>query len=82
MERSGATSRPFERASAAVAELGSKRIIVSGGPFPTVGEVEAFADRMNAAAAVAGRHGLTLGYHNHSSEMHAARGRPRLSTAA
>jgi sugar phosphate isomerase/epimerase len=66
----------FEGASAAVAELGSKRIIVSGGPFPTVGDVEAFAERMNAATVVAGRHGLTLGYHNHSSEMHALEGVP------
>ena len=59
----------FERASAAIATMGSTKIIVSGGPFPSVGDVDAFADRMNAAAGVAGRHGLTLGYHNHSSEM-------------
>jgi sugar phosphate isomerase/epimerase len=65
-----------ERASAAIAELGSSRIIVSGGPFASVAEVEAFADQMNAAATVAARHGLTLGYHNHSSEMHALDGVP------
>ena len=65
-----------ERASAAIAALGSARIIVSGGPLATVAEVEAFADRLNAAAAVAGRHGLALGYHNHSSEMHEVDGVP------
>ena len=62
--------------------LGSRRIIVSGGPFQTVDEVDTLADRMNAAAVVAARHGLTLGYHNHSSEMQPSRWRPGLSTAA
>ena len=66
----------FERASAGIAAIGSSRIIVSGGPFATVDEVEAFADQLNAAALVAGRHGLTLGYHNHSAEMHALEGVP------
>ena len=61
----------FERASAAIASLGSPRIIVSGRPFLSIGEVDAFADQMNAAAGVAARHGLTLGYHNHSWEMQA-----------
>jgi sugar phosphate isomerase/epimerase len=59
----------FERASAGIAALGSDKIIVSGGPFTSVGEIEEFAAALNAAAAVAARHGLTLGYHNHSSEM-------------
>lgn len=66
----------FERASAAIAALGSTSIIVSGGPFASVADVDALADRLNSAAAVAGRHGLTLGYHNHSSEMHAIDGVP------
>jgi sugar phosphate isomerase/epimerase len=61
----------IERASAAIAELGSTRIIVSGGPFASVAEVDALADRLNAAAVAAGRNGLRLGYHNHSSEMRA-----------
>ena len=66
----------FERASAAIASLGSPRIIVSGGPFTSVGAVDGFADRMNAAARVAARHGLALGYHNHDSEMDAVDGAP------
>jgi len=60
----------FERAAAAIASLGSPRIIVSGGPFASVGEVDGFADQMSAAAGVAASHGLTLGYHNHNWEMH------------
>ena len=71
-----ADDEAFERASAAIAALGSTRIIVSGGPYATLDEVDAFADRLNAAAGVAGRHGLRLGYHNHSSEMHAIAGVP------
>ncbi len=59
----------FERASAGIAALGSTRMIVSGGPFTSTDEVDALADRLNAAAAVTARHGLVLGYHNHSSEM-------------
>ena len=66
----------FERASAAIASMGSRRIIVSGGPFATLADVDAFADRMNRAAGVAASHGLTLGYHNHSSEMGAIAGMP------
>ena len=34
----------FERASAAIASMGSPRIIVSGGPFASLAEVDAFAD--------------------------------------
>jgi len=64
----------FERASAGIAALGSDKIIVSGGPFTSVGEIEEFAAALNGAAAVAARHGLKLGYHNHSSEMHAQEG--------
>ncbi len=66
----------FERASAAIAALGSPRIIVSGGPFASADEVEAFADRLNAAAVVAARQGLDLGYHNHSAEMQVIDGIP------
>ena len=66
----------FERASAAIASLGSPRIIVSGRPFLSVDEVDGFTDRMNAAAGVAARHGLTIGYHNHNWEMLAVEGIP------
>lgn len=66
----------FERASAGIAALGSTSIIVSGGPFASVADVDALAERLNVASAAAGRHGLTLGYHNHDSEMRALDGVP------
>ena len=66
----------FERASAAIAALGSTSIIVSGGPFASVADVDALGDQLNAASVVARRHGLALGYHNHSSEMQAFDGVP------
>ncbi len=66
----------FDRASAAVAELGSSSIILSGSGFTSVDLVDAFADRLNAASAVAARHGLSLGYHNHAAEMRPLEGIP------
>src|SRR6478735_7921437 len=66
----------FDRASAAIAELGSSSIILSGSGFDSVEIVDAFADRLNAASEVAGRHGLALGYHNHSAEMRPVDGVP------
>lgn len=59
----------FERACAGIAAIGSRRIIVSGDGFDSVEVVDRFADRLDAAAEVAARHGLTLGYHNHSAEV-------------
>ena len=66
----------FDRASAAIAELGSSSIILSGSGFDSVELVDAFADRLNLASEVAGRHGLALGYHNHSAEMRPVDGVP------
>ena len=66
----------FERAAGAVAALGSRRIIVSGSGFDSVAAVDAFADALNAASRIAGRHGLSLGYHNHSAEMRPVEGIP------
>jgi sugar phosphate isomerase/epimerase len=71
-----ADAEAFDRASAGIAALGSTRIIVSGGPFASLDEVDAFADKLNAGSIVAGRHGLRLGYHNHSTEMQAIGGAP------
>jgi sugar phosphate isomerase/epimerase len=59
----------FDRAAADLAVLGSPRMIVSGRPFATVDELDAFADELNAAARVAARHGLRLALHNHDGEM-------------
>ncbi len=72
----------FERACAGVAALGSRRIIVSGAGFDSVEAVERFADRLDAAAAVATSHGLTLGYHNHSVELRPVGGRTPLDRLA
>lgn len=66
----------FDRAAAGLAELGAATMIVSGSGFTSAAAVDAFADRLNAAATVAARHGLTLGYHNHSAEMHPIDGIP------
>ncbi len=58
------------RASAALAELGSGRMIVSARPCTTVAEVDELADRLAAAADVAAVNGLRFGYHNHDTELH------------
>jgi sugar phosphate isomerase/epimerase len=57
-------------AAASVAELGSPRLILT--PRPPVGsaeEIDAFADRLGEAAAIAARYGSRLGYHNHDTEL-------------
>jgi sugar phosphate isomerase/epimerase len=59
----------FDRAAGTLAELGSPRMIVQGRPLATIGELDAFADELNAAAEVAARHGLRLALHNHDGEM-------------
>ena len=66
----------FERVSAGIAELGSRRIIVSHRDFGSIDAIDAYADQLGAAAAVAGRHGLTLAHHNHSAEMRPVDGVP------
>lgn len=58
------------RAAGAIADLGATRMIVS--PRPTtgsVGEIDAFVERLRPVAGVAEAHGLRLGYHNHDREM-------------
>lgn len=59
----------FERAAGGLAELGARTMIVSGSGFTSASAVDAFAGRLNEASVVAGRHGVALGYHNHSAEM-------------
>lgn len=59
----------FVRAAGAIAELGSRRIIVSGDGFGSVEAVESMIDQLAATAEIARGHGLRLGYHNHSAEM-------------
>ena len=57
------------RTAADLAAIGSPRMIVSGRRFATQDDLERFADELNAAAEIAGRHGLTLGCHTHDGEM-------------
>jgi sugar phosphate isomerase/epimerase len=64
-----ADTEAFARASADIAELGSRRIIVSGRVDATPDAVASTIDRLGGAAEIATRHGLRLGYHNHSGEM-------------
>ena len=59
----------FRRAADGVAALGSRRIIVSPRPDDVRGDVAPFADRLLAAADVAGDRGLRLGVHTHDAEM-------------
>jgi sugar phosphate isomerase/epimerase len=74
----------LRRAAASLAELGSRRMIVSPGGYETVDAVQATIDQIETAAEIAGRHGLRLGVHNHSAEMAPLDGVPvidRLATA-
>jgi sugar phosphate isomerase/epimerase len=59
----------FARAAGALAELGSRRIIVSGDGFESVEAIERKIERLAAAAEIARGHDLRFGYHNHSAEM-------------
>ena len=44
--------------------------MVEASRWVTAGDVDATADRLNAAAEKAAAHGLRVGYHNHSFEFH------------
>jgi sugar phosphate isomerase/epimerase len=72
----------FARAAGGIAELGSRRIIVSGNGYPTVATVQSTIDQLLAASEVASRHGLRLGYHNHSAEMSILDGTPVIDRLA
>jgi sugar phosphate isomerase/epimerase len=59
----------FRRATDAVADLGSPRIIVSPSPDDLVDGGANLVDRLGAAAEVARERGLRLGIHTHDAEM-------------
>jgi len=59
----------FERACAALAEIGSPTIIVSANRFGSVAEIEALAGDLGAATEIAEAYGLRFGYHNHDTEF-------------
>ncbi len=63
-----------DRIFAAAAALGMERVIDPHYPaenWTTVEQIADTAERLNAASAVAARHGLTVGYHNHAFELEA-----------
>ena len=64
----------FDRVCADAAAIGSPRVIVSGGHFHTRDQIPRFADSLNAGAAIAARHGIRMGLHNHDLEMHDVEG--------
>ena len=62
-----------------MAAIGCKRIVLAWLPpehFESLEGVYRAADMLNAAAAVAREHGLTVGYHNHWQEFTLVEGRP------
>ncbi len=59
----------FARAAAAIAELGSPRVVVTPRAVATLGGVSALIDQVGTVAGVAATHGLRLTYHNHDTEM-------------
>jgi sugar phosphate isomerase/epimerase len=64
------------RRAEALAELGSRRMIVSHGPVGDGAALDALVDQLGSAASVASEHGMRLGYHNHSAEMASVDGTP------
>ncbi len=63
----------------AMAAIGCKRIVLAWLPpeqFASLDAIHRAADMLNAGAAVAREHGLTVGYHNHWQEFALVEGRP------
>lgn len=72
----------FARAAVAIAELGSRRIVVSPRVVETVEGVVETVDRVGAAGDIARSHGLRLAYHNHTAEMTVIDGSPIIDRLA
>jgi sugar phosphate isomerase/epimerase len=70
------------RAAAAIADLGSSRMIVSPSGLSSRAAVDSVVDSIAAAADVAAQHGLRLGIHNHSAEMAVIDGMPVIDRLA
>lgn len=67
-----ATEAEQDAIFAAAAALGMERVIDPHYPAENWATAEQIADtasRLNAAAAIAAKHGLTVGYHNHAFEL-------------
>jgi sugar phosphate isomerase/epimerase len=68
----GATDAELNSVFAAAASLGIGRVIdphVAADRWQTAESVAQIAGQLNAAAVVAARHGVTVGYHNHAHEL-------------
>jgi sugar phosphate isomerase/epimerase len=66
----------LSRAAASLAELGSRRMVVSPSGYESLESVQSTIDRIGTAAQIAASHGLRLGVHNHSAEMAMLEGLP------
>jgi sugar phosphate isomerase/epimerase len=69
----------------AAAALGVETVIdprVDPARWTSVADVEAIADELGAAADVAARHGVRVGYHNHAEEMVVLNGATALEVLA
>jgi sugar phosphate isomerase/epimerase len=69
-----ATEAEQDEAFAAAAAMGVQTVIdphCAAENWATAERIAATAARLNAAAAVAAKHGLTVGYHNHAQELEA-----------
>ena len=68
----GFLGRDLDPVFAAAAEFGIPTVIdphVPAERWQTASDVAATADQLNAAAEVAARHGVRVGYHNHAHEL-------------
>jgi sugar phosphate isomerase/epimerase len=72
----------FTRAATAIAELGSRRIVVSPRVAATIGGVGEAVERVGAAADIAQSQGLRLAFHNHTAEMAVVDGSPIIDRLA
>lgn len=61
-----------------LAGIGAKMAVVPGYPFATRDEALECADTLNGLGREAAKHGLKVGYHNHTSEFWEEGGRPLL----
>jgi sugar phosphate isomerase/epimerase len=72
----------FARAATAIAELGSRRIVVSPRVVETAEGVDETVERVGAAADIARSQGLRLAFHNHTAEMAVVDGSPIIDRLA
>jgi sugar phosphate isomerase/epimerase len=72
----------FARAASAIAELGSRRVVVTPRAVATLDWISALVEQVGAVAEVASSYGLRLTYHNHDTEMTVVDGTPVIDRLA